>query len=41
MSGYNASPHKGVGMPPTEVNYINQLKISKKYYSQGVNHKPF
>ena len=41
MSGYNASPHKGVGMTPIEVNDNNQLKIWKKYYSQGVNRKPF
>ena len=41
VSGYNASPHKGVGMAPIEVNDSNQLKIWKKYYSQGVNRKPF
>ena len=41
MSEYNASPHKGVGMAPIEVNDSNQLKIRKKYYSQGVNRKPF
>ena len=40
MSGYNASPHKGVGMAPIEVNDSNQLKIWKKYYSQGVNRNP-
>ena len=40
VSGYNASPHKGVGMATIEVNYSNQLKIWKKYYSQGVNRKP-
>ena len=39
--GYNASLHKGVGMAPLEVNERNQLKIWKKYYSQGVNRKPF
>ena len=26
VSGYNASPHKGVGMAPIEVNDSNQLK---------------
>ena len=41
MSGYNASQHKGVGMAPIEVNDSNQFKIWKKYYSQGVNRKPF
>ena len=41
VSGYNASPHKGVGMAPIEVNDSNQLKIWKKYYSQVVNRKPF
>ena len=41
VSGYNASPHKGVGMALIEVNDSNQLKIWKKYYSQGVNRKPF
>ena len=41
VSGYNASPHKGVGMTTIEVNESNQLNIWKKYYSQGVNHKPF
>ena len=41
VSGYNASPHKGVGMAPIEVNDSNPLKIWKKYYSQGVNRKPF
>ena len=41
VSGYNASPHKGVGMAPIEVSDSNQLKIWKKYYSQGVNRKPF
>ena len=41
VSGYNTSPHKGVGMAPIEVNYSNQLKIRKKYYSQRVNRKPF
>ena len=41
VSGYNASPHKGVGMAHIEINNSNQLKIWKKYYSQGVNHKPF
>ena len=40
MSGYNASPHKGLGMAPIEVNGSNQLKIWKKYYSHGVNRKP-
>ena len=39
-SGYNASPHKGVGMTPIEVNNSNQLKIWKRYYSRGVNGKP-
>ena len=29
VSGYNASPHKGVGMAPIEVNDSNQLKIWK------------
>ena len=28
-------------MAPIEVNDSNQLKIWKKYYSQGVNSKPF
>ena len=28
-------------MTPKEVNDSNQLKIWKKYYSQGVNRKPF
>ena len=28
-------------MAPIEVNDSNQLKIWKKYYSQGVNRKPF
>ena len=28
-------------MTPIEVNDSNQLKIWKKYYSQGENHKPF
>ena len=41
VSGYNASPHNGVGMTPIEVNDSNQLKIWKKYYSQGVNRKCF
>ena len=42
MSGYKASPHNGVGMRPIEVNDSNQLNILwKKYYSQGVNRKPF
>ena len=41
MSGYNASPHKGVEMAPIEVNDSNQLKIWKKYYSHGVKRKPF
>ena len=41
MSGYNAAPHKGVGMAPIEVHDSNQLKIWKKYYSQGGNRKPF
>ena len=41
VSGYNASPHKGVGMAPLKVNDSNQLKIWKKHYSQGVNRKPF
>ena len=41
MSGYNVSPHKGVGIAPIEVNDSNQLKIWKKYNSQGVNRKPF
>ena len=41
VSVYNASPHKGVGMAPVEVNDSNQLKIWNKYYSQGVNCKPF
>ena len=41
MSGYNAYPHKGVGMAHIEVNVSIQLKIWKKYYSQGVNRKPF
>ena len=40
MSGYKAYPHNGVGMPPIEVYDSNQLKIWKKYYSHGVNHKP-
>ena len=40
--GYNASPHKGVGMAHIiEVNDSNQLKMWKKYYSQEVNRKPF
>ena len=37
----NASSHKGVEMDPIEVNDSNQLKVWKKYYSQGVNSKPF
>ena len=41
MSGYNASPHKGVGMALIEVNDSNQLKIWKQYYSQRVNRSPF
>ena len=41
VSGYNASPHKGVGMSPIEVNDSHQLKIWKKYNSQRVNRKPF
>ena len=41
VSGYNASPHKGVVMAPIDVNDINQLKIWKKYYSQEVNRKLF
>ena len=41
VSGYNVYPHTGVGMAPIEVNDSNQLKIWKKYYSQGVNRKPF
>ena len=41
VSESNASPHKGIGMAPIEVNYNNQLKIWKKYYCQGMNHKPF
>ena len=41
MSGYNASPHNGVGMALIEVNDSNKLKIWKRYYSQGVNRKPF
>ena len=41
VSGYNASPHNGVGMTPIEVNDSNQLTKWKKYYSQGVNRKPF
>ena len=36
-----ACPHKSVGMSHIEVNDSNQLKIWKKYYSQGVNRKPF
>ena len=40
VSGYNASPHKGIGMTHIEVNDSNQFKIRKKYYSQGVNRKP-
>ena len=34
VSGYNSSPHKGVGMAPIKLNDINQLKIWKTYYSQ-------
>ena len=41
VSGYNASPHKGAGVAPIEVNDSNQSKIWKKYYSQGVNRKSF
>ena len=41
VSGYNESPHKSVGMAHIEVNDSNQLKIGNKYYSQGVNRKPF
>ena len=41
VSGYNASPHNAVGMHPIEVNDSNQLKIRKKYYSQGAIRKPF
>ena len=41
VSGYNASPHKGVGMALIELNDSNQIKIWKKYHSQGVNRKPF
>ena len=41
VSVYNASPRQGVGMALIEVNYCNQLKIWNKYYSQGVNRKPF
>ena len=41
VSGYNVSPHKGVGMAPIGVNDCNPFKIWKKYYSQGVNRKPF
>ena len=41
VSGYNASPHKGVGMALIKVNDSNQLKIiMEKYYRQGVNCKP-
>ena len=30
VSGYNASPHKGVGMAHIEVNFSNQLKNMEK-----------
>ena len=40
VSRHNAYPHTGVGMAPIEVNDSMQLKIWKKYYSQGVNRKP-
>ena len=41
MSGYNASPHKGVGIALIEVNDSNKLKIWKQYYSQRVNRSHF
>ena len=41
IDGYNASRHRGVGMPPKNVNGSNQLKIWTKYYSEGVNRKRF
>ena len=41
VSGYNASPHKGVGMTPIEVNDSNQLKIKKTYHIQVLNRISF
>ena len=41
IDGYNASHHRGVGMPPEKVNSSNQLKIWTKYYSERVGKKRF
>ena len=41
IDGYNASHHRGVGMPPKKVNSSNQLKIWTKFYSERVGKKRF